>query len=184
MTPVLRLLMVYAASIAFGGLVYIALFQLAIQGIVFYRGLVLAAGAAVIVMAGLVIVRQRVEISLDTIVGATGLSFAFNLCLLVVFIVTIDRSISVYLLSRLDDRPMTTAALRDQFVNEYVHSMAQIARRVEEQQASGNVMIDRQGVIHLTTQGQGFLHEARLGTRLFRTDPRFTAAVPQKTATQ
>jgi hypothetical protein len=179
MMIVLRLAAVYATLVLAGLVIYVVLFQFGAQGIVFYHGLWLAVCAATIQLTVVIIFRQRIGITLETAIATTALSLAFNLCMLTVFIVTIDRSISVYLLSRLDTQPMTTEMLRDRFIREYVGSMDQINRRVEEQQVSGNLLIDRAGVIHLTAQGHRFLEDARLGTRLFGTDTRFTAAGPR-----
>src|SRR5579859_5355436 len=93
--------------------------------ILFYRGLLLCAA------------RWRWK-SMEPawIVAAVSMSLSFNLMFLIVLPVTIDRSISVFLLAEIDARqassPTDAAQLEQTFVQHYVHDMRQIDRRVGE----------------------------------------------------
>ncbi len=87
--------------------------------------------------------------------------------------VTVDRSISVFMLSRFDTHsPMTEQQARDAFVSTYVDDWAQIGRRLHEQEVSGNLRQTPQGW-EITPQGRAFMRTARVVSRLFDADPRF-----------
>lgn len=167
------------AAVAFLGLaVYVALLGSRLFGgmsILFYRGLLLD-GLIGILIIGIALCWRWRGRRLDPALAlaAAAVSFSVNLTYLIVIPVTIDRSISVFLLSAISDEPqqLNIAGLQQVFVDRYVHDMGQIERRVAEQMASGNIqLID--GKIALTVQGRAFLEFARGQSRLIGTDPRF-----------
>ena len=172
---ILRVAGTYAAAALLGFVVYVASFRLPFGGpILFYRGVLLAIIAAVVLLAGLALARPRLNIDVPTIMGATFTSFAFNVCFLVLFPVTIDRSISVFVLSRIAaSKGMTTDEITDKFDNDYLHGMNQMQRRVDEQRISGNVSVGRDGRVALTQRGRDFVALSKAASRWFRTDPRF-----------
>jgi hypothetical protein len=143
--------------------------------VLFYRGLLLAVLVTAFTIGVLLAAAGRFNIPLATVIGAALTQLSFNVCFLVLFPVTIDRSISVFLLSRIEQQqqPLTTDDLKAIFQDEYVGSMQQIPRRVYEQQISGNIAVDHEGRIVLTPQGLRFNHLARIASRWFYTDPRF-----------
>lgn len=175
MITAIRILLIYAVGAIAGLALYVALFALPVGGaILFYRGIVLALIAAVALAVALHAGRKWLRVDLATGIGVVLTGLAFNICFLVLFPVTIDRSISVFLLSRLAaEERMTARQLQDRFTGEYVIGMRQIPRRVEEQQASGNVIVDESGAIRLTARGARFVSLAKAASRWFRTDPRF-----------
>ena len=149
--------------------------------ILFYRGLLLCGVSAGLLALLLTTARWRWK-SMEPawIVAAVSMSLSFNLMFLIVLPVTIDRSISVFLLAEIDAHqasPTDTAQLEQAFVQHYVHDMRQIDRRVREQVQSGNVTVQGRA-IRLTPRGQHFLALARVIARLFRTDPRFVRLAP------
>jgi hypothetical protein len=175
MNAAIRIVLAYAIGGLIGFALYIATFALPIGGeILFYRGLLLALVTAAAVGGTLIGARSRVRIDLSTGIGIVMTGLAFNVCFLVLFPVTIDRSISVFLLSRIaDEQPLTTPALQQRFADEYLGRMDQIPRRVREQALSGNIALDRNGAIRLTDRGRTFLVLAKAASGWFRTDPRF-----------
>ena len=88
--------------------------------------------------------------------------------------VTVDRSVSVFMLSQFDaaDHALTEAEARDAFRRIYVDDWAQIDRRLKEQELSGNLEHDGPGW-RLTAQGRAFMGTARMMSSLFKGDPRF-----------
>lgn len=168
-------------AVAAGFILYVGLTRsplFAGISILFYRGLILCGLSAVLVMAAMAPRRWRFDPA--TIVAAGALSLSFNICFLIVLPVTLDRSISVFMLSEieqhqneaLDDRRITEI-----FVRKYVGDMRQMDRRIAEQTASGNITtVD--GNIRLTEQGRRFLALSRALARLFGTDPRFVGLAP------
>ena len=168
----------YMVALIAGFLVYLALIASPLLGampILFYRGIALAALTAPLLAAFLTIAGRRVRsLDLSTIIGATALSLAFNISFLITFPVTFDRSITMFLLARIErhDGQLDTQELEQLYVREYLGDMRQIDRRVQEQSLSGNIRVD-QGRIRITPQGRRLLVGGRVIGSWFGTDPRF-----------
>ena len=186
---VLRQILLLAALTIAGFAIYVLLFWAGVAssiGILFYRGIALALVAALV--TGIIAMwpaRRTSDSSLP--IAAAALSLSFNICFLVLLPVTVDRSVSVYLLSTIEQREdsgVTSAQLQKSFVDGYVVRMGAIDRRIDEQRKSGNVTVDAGGKVHLTKQGEHFMSLSRMVSRLFGTDPRFvsggTSPAPQR----
>jgi len=121
--------------------------------------------------------RWRAWLDGPTALAATSLSLSFNLCFLVIVPVTIDRSISVFLLARIEQagpQGLSRANASRLFVRDYVDGMDQIGRRFDEQLKTGNIQFHN-GRAVISPQGQRFLALARMVSNLMHTDPRFLA---------
>lgn len=182
MTAVIRLALTYMVALAAGFLLHVLLTRSPLLSDVptlFYRGVVLAAGAALLMLAGGAAISRRFRLDPPTIVGAAALSFAFNICFLVVFPVTFDRSVTMFLLARIERQngQLTKPMLEEVFAREYLRDMRQIDRRVEEQLLSGNIRVDN-GHIHVTAQGVRLLQAGRVVGGWFGADPRFVSPPP------
>lgn len=138
--------------------------------ILFYAGLrCLAVVGAVMVAAGCLFVsrwRHRSwSLAYGSVIGTGIVSMALTLSFFVLVPVTLDRSISTFLLSRLESVDpavgMTVAELSRVFEDEYLGRHAAIRRRVEEQLASGTVQAVRGDAIVLSPAGQRGLRWAR-----------------------
>lgn len=153
--------------------------------ILFYRGVVLCALAAVLTVALLWYVGARWKIAtIRDAIAAGVLSFGLNLAFLVLAPVTVDRSVSVFILGYMatePDKPMSVADLRGVFEQRYLGDWRQIERRMEEQTISGNVTPSGSGYV-LTSRGRGFLATSKVIAWMFDTDPRFVtqARLPQR----
>lgn len=145
--------------------------------ILFYRGVALAIAAALV--TGLLAVwpaRRSRDALLP--VSAAAVSLSFNICFLVLLPVTVDRSVTVYLLSRLEQQQqsgMNAAQLQQAFIDGYVVRLGAVDRRIDEQRKSGNVVVAPDGKVRLTGQGERFMEFSRVVERLFGTDPRFVS---------
>jgi MFS family permease len=152
--------------------------------ILFYRGLVLIAVGAVFCFVVLVLASRKWPTwKTRDAVSACAFACGAAVCLLIVLPVTIDRSVSVFILTRmaaLPDRAFTPTEMRTIFTDVYLGHYQQIERRLEEQEISGNVARDPAGY-RITSQGLAFVRLARFLSRVFQTDPRFvsTDGVPQ-----
>jgi hypothetical protein len=162
-----------------GLLVYAPLFLTPLfagQTILFFRGIELAfVAAAIIAGASALLARRWRALDWTTILAATSMSLAFNLCFLTVIPVTIDRSISVFLLARIEQagpRGLSAEEARKLFIDDYVVGMDQIGRRFDEQTKSGNIQL-HDGRAVVSPQGARFLSFARSISRTMHTDPRF-----------
>jgi hypothetical protein len=178
----LRQLLALALLAALGFGLFLAAFAIGAGSsitILFYRGVVLAAAVAVVTgVAGALAGRRLRDASLA--ISAAAVSFSLNVCFLVLLPVTVDRSVTVYLLSAIEGRTdgITAPALEQAFVDGYVRDMHAIDRRIDEQRRSGNISVDAKGKVRLTAQGRRFMGFSRGVAWLFGTDPRFVHAVP------
>jgi hypothetical protein len=178
MSPYIRQLLLLGGMTLLGFALYLLLFWMGIGTsltILFYRGIALAIIAAVIIAIVSAWIGNRVgDTSLP--IAAAALSLSFNICFLVLLPVTVDRSVSVYLLSTIEhqqEQGIDAAELERSFVDGYVVKMAAIDRRIDEQQRSGNIVVNADGNVRLTEQGRRFMAFSRVVARLFGTDPRF-----------
>lgn len=177
---IVRQLLLLAGLTLLGFAIYVLLFWAGVGSamtILFYRGVALAIIAAVAVgLVALWPARRKSDSSLP--IAAAALSLSFNICFLVLLPVTVDRSVSVYLLSTIEQRQdagMTPDELQRAFIDGYVVKMGAIDRRIAEQRTSGNITVDASGKVRLTSQGEHFMAFSRLVARLFGTDPRFVS---------
>ena len=162
------------------GLVFIAAMNLPpFTGIaiLFYRGIIALVASAVVVVALLGLAARRwpsLPLGASDLVSAGLVAVALNLCVFTLGPVTVDRSISVFMLSRFDraDRALSARVVNDDFLRYYGAEWDQIGRRLSEQTASGNIERTPDGY-RLTAQGKAFMRTARLMARVFATDPRF-----------
>ncbi|WP_088182617.1 hypothetical protein [Sphingobium sp. Z007] len=183
----LILSLTYAAALIAGFLLYLGLIASPVLGgvsILFYRGIAIALIAAPLFALLLAIAGRRMpSLDLSTVIGATALSLAFNICFLIVFPVTFDRSVTMFLLARIEqqDGQLDARDLEHIFVADYLRTLRQIDRRVEEQSLSGNIVV-ADGRIRLTPQGKRLMAGARTVGRWFGADRRFVH--PQFVETQ
>ena len=172
------------------GLIFIAAMNLPpFTGIaiLFYRGIVALLCCAVVVVALLALAARRwpsLPLGASDFISAGLVAVALNLCVFTLGPVTVDRSISVFMLSRFDraDHALSAREVNDDFIHFYGVEWDQIGRRLSEQIASGNLERAPEGY-RLTPQGKAFMRTARLMARLFATDPRFVGlddAAPPK----
>jgi hypothetical protein len=144
--------------------------------IVFYRGLLVIGIGDGFCFFVLLLARRKWPVwKVRDAVSACVFAAGAAVCLLIVLPVTIDRSISVFMLTQMaaqPDRTFTSSDLRTVFVDVYVDRYRQIERRLEEQKISGNISPDGTG-FRITAQGLAFVRFARLVSDLFQTDPRF-----------
>ena len=174
----------HAGAVAFGLVCFAVLFRVDLLSgltILFYRGLVLLVLAfGLTLCAGTAFagalrgwgVRRR-----DAL-GACVLSLSLNLGFLVIFPVTVDRSISVFLLGRMAAHPeetFTATRARAEFETIYLGQYRQIERRMAEQTASGTIAPSGDGYV-ITPKGRTFIQICRLVAEVFGTDRRLVDA--------
>src|SRR5688572_16239912 len=96
---------------------------------------------------------------MSDVVSATALGASLMLSFFVLFPVTFDRSVTVFILSQMAANPnhsYTADEMRNIFVHIYLGRDQQIERRLEEQRVSGNIV--RTGSRYeITHQGMQFV---------------------------
>jgi hypothetical protein len=176
--------LMFAAAACAGLGILVVMFWLGVAAgidILFYRGLVLC-GAAFVVTVGLFAYLGHVtrRATWRDAIAAGLLSLGLNIGFLIVVPVTVDRSITTFILSTMatePDRAFTTRELEQVFADTYVGRLRQIERRMHEQEVSGNVRrID--GGFAISPQGLSFVIWARRISWLFGTDRRLIDVEP------
>lgn len=181
------LVVLYAAATLIGGAIYVGLIRAAAAalgpGVMFYRGIFTLAATAVVLVGLFAVLLPRLPrrfgLGAADSLGGAIVAVCLLLAAFVLGPVTVDRSVSVFLLSRFDraDHPLTEQEARDAFVATYVAKWDQVGRRLKEQELSGNLVRTPQGW-RMTAQGHAFMRVARFMSRLFHGDPRFVGRAP------
>lgn len=185
---VAALALLYALALIMGGGLFVLLLRAVSMifgpGVLFYRGVGALLCAFPILTATLIALLPRLSgrLPLDG-ADSFGAAIVATSTLFAAFVlgpVTVDRSISVFMLSQFEvaDQPLAAHEARDLFVRTYVNEWAQIDRRLDEQRLSGNLEHTPSGW-RLTPQGRVFMKMARALSNLFEGDPRFVGVEKQ-----
>jgi hypothetical protein len=172
--------LLFALTATIGLALMVLLFKLGTLGgmtVLFYRGLVLIVGGGLLTLVAALWLGAALKLPVSTAFAAMVLSMSVNLTVLIVLPVTVDRSVSTFLLAYMAEHPnrtFTPAELRTVFDQIYMGDFQQVQRRMDEQTLSGNISPRGNGYV-ISAQGRGFIRSAKLVSWLFDTDPRFLA---------
>jgi uncharacterized membrane protein YidH (DUF202 family) len=186
MGKVVRTLSLYAFTFLGYSAVFLGLFRtdFIARAPLFYRGCLFAALAAIailLVLAG--VIRWMGSSNLrppgspvESIIAAVVLSASVHLVFFIVVPVTVDRSVTVFLLTRMAmaDRgqtPLTKDELENALRDDYVTALDAVGRRLDEQLISGNVQAVAGDRYSLTAQGVAFLEFAEAASRAYGVSP-------------
>jgi len=144
------------------------------EAVLFYRGIELLATTFILgAIAATTYFRFVSMERIESIAAALIAASAIHLTLFVVFPVTFDRSVTMYLLNELADAPSESVCrgyapleLENHFINEYVQANDAIERRITEQGAINMVTLNDQCVA-ISEQGRGFLRFSQVVGRLY-----------------
>ena len=179
---IVAVLVFYGLATLVGGALFAALMRvntLLGPGVLFYRGLVALAATAILLFVLFALILPKLARALplraDDSLGGAIVAVSLLGSIFVLGPVTVDRSISVFMLSQFESagKPLTVDEVRERFVKTYVVAWDQMNRRVKEQQISGNLGPTEGGGWKLTAQGRRFMEVARWMSWLVGADPRF-----------
>jgi len=179
---IVALLVFYGLATLAGGAIFAILMRantLLGPGVLFYRGLVALALTAILLFVSFAPLLPKLARALplraDDSLGGAIVAASMLSSIFVLGPVTVDRSISVFMLSQFEtaEKPLTVEDVRERFVKTYVVAWDQMNRRVKEQQISGNLEPAAGGGWKLTAQGRRFMQIARWMSWLVDADPRF-----------
>lgn len=92
-------------------------------------------------------------------------------------VVTLDRSISVFLLSsQIPAKQFSVEKLKSDFIDGYVVSLKAIERRIDEQVITGNFRRVDTNTLELTTKAHDFIKISRVLVDIFKVDKTFVNA--------
>jgi hypothetical protein len=152
--------------------------------VLFYRGLKIIALAALAQFVLTLPLRHLLNrwrgadlISIHHQIATVSLAIGLNMTFLIVVPVTLDRSVSVFLLGVMNERPtesFTADRLETVFDNVYVRKYGAMDRRIKEQLRSGNIAPTAEGY-RITPTGRAFMRFSASVVTLFHLNPRYIA---------
>ena len=161
LSALLRSLLWIVVFTVLGFVIYFSFTHVFVSGRLYYDGLI-ATSIAAFVFLILIATRSLERLTslratspelFSSAIAALFLVYSFHVTLPTI----IDRSISLYVLSRIDqERGVTLEEMHNDFLAGYVSNYDSTCRRLEEQLVSGNVEL-RQGRYHMTQLGAGLL---------------------------
>lgn len=119
----------------------------------------------------------------SSIINLVSLNFCL-FCLTIgyfgVIPVSLDRSISVFLLGYMyqHQEPLSKEEMEEVFLEKYMKEYHAMDRRIHEQQISGNIVVDNEGKVCLSEQGKSFIESSIMISKIFNTEDKFL--VPTK----
>lgn len=154
---------VFLFSVVYLGLFFTPLF--AEQKVLFYRGLMLLFLNFFVFLILILILKKRTDFYLYF--SALVLAFSLNLCFFVVFPVTFERSVTMYLLNTLkNNNGILKLELEDKLVKEYILKNKALDKRLFEQKTTGFIE-EKNNRLFLTKKGETFLKLAEIIKKLF-----------------
>lgn len=135
------------------------------QEVLFYRGLGLLVITTIITcIIATLLNHYWLKLQLESLIAAFIISISIHLSLFVVFPVTFDRSVTMYLLSTLKEKStnqicsgLSERDLEQYFIDEYVKDKRAIRRRINEQSII-HILKEEDNCVQLTQKGQTFLN--------------------------
>lgn len=163
-----KITLIYFLIFVLFTLIYLLSFRLPIltqQKVLFYRGTtLLAIVSSIFFISILIFYHIRPTKYLQSIISAIIVSTALNICFFVVFPVTFDRSVTMYLLNTLKNQTteesqpyLSEKELETLFIDEYVISQKAISRRIQEQSVI-DFLENKSDQIYLTPKSIKFLN--------------------------
>ncbi|MDI9347936.1 MAG: hypothetical protein QM538_05475 [Methylacidiphilales bacterium] len=173
----------YLINICIGILIFPLAMYLQLLGsisIYFYRGIAVVALLASIQLLGALFFTYKSKISSAHAIAITALLICFNVNFLVLVPVSLDRSISVYLLgySYNYQEPFTEQELESIFLKGYMNDKNAIARRIDEQLKSGNIKKINETQYQLTDRGKRFVRFLRWVAPIYGVSDEFVSPKP------
>lgn len=161
-----KLVKIYGSIVIGFTAIFLILFRtqfIASQHVLFYRGLWLLGITSIMSLGGIIWFCMKVSKKwAESMLAALVLAISLNLSMFVLFPVSIERSVSVFLLNALSQGKqelcggLSKEDMQNQLINQYVIKNDGIGKRIEEQ--SGIAMIQQQsGCYQLTKRGDKFI---------------------------
>lgn len=170
-------IVVYGISVLVASGVFIGLFHTKLfSGITvfFYRGVIflfIASAVAALVTFGIKSVFTSLSLDMKDVFISFVLFFGFTLGWYTLVPVTVERSISVYMLSYMDQNPraVTEEDFEKIFFNNYITKYGAFRKRFNEQLLSGNIEKTNDGYV-ITDNGRRIVNLFRASAALFNTE--------------
>ena len=146
--------------------------------VLMYRGIVMIVLAGIMASALLVLFKKWRKItwlSAKDVVLVFILTCSINMVFFTLIPVTVERSVSVFMLSYMDtysDRTYTEDEVAKIFVEKYVDEYGAFEKRFDEQLTTGTIVQNADGTYSITDKGRFIVKLFRLISDVFDTDER------------
>jgi len=137
-------------------------------GILFYEGNIIL----ILVFLSFMIISIYLNGYNESYIYKYLIGFLFCLVIHTTIITIVDRSISVFILDRINRKESNIKSIQFDFENEY--SKNAISKRIQEQLESKNIHIDDYSNLKLTNKGFFWITVFRLFSNVFSLDPKIT----------
>lgn len=174
-------LIIYAVLYIISFLLLVLLIRLPLfkgMHVLMYRGIVMIIIAGIL-SAGLLVLfkkwRKIKWLSGKDVVLVFILTCSINMVFFTLIPVTVERSVSVFMLSYMDtysDRTYTQDEVAEIFVDKYVNEYGAFEKRFDEQLTTGTIVQNSDGTYSITDKGRFIVKLFRLISDVFDTDER------------
>lgn len=174
-------LLTYAVLYVFSFLLLILLIRIPLlkgMHVLMYRGIVMIILAGILASVLLVVFKKwrKIEwLSAKDVVLVFILTCSINMVFFTLIPVTVERSVSVFMLSYMDtysDRTYTEDEVAKIFVEKYVDEYGAFEKRFDEQLTIGTIVQNADGTYSITDKGRFIVKLFRLISDVFDTDER------------
>jgi len=180
MKKVLDFLLFHIVAFLIGWLLYIAIIQLGIFDFVevfFYKTILILIITGMVLLIGELLLKhfwKKAIFDYKDVILSFVLFMSINMVWLSTIVVSLDRSLSVFVLSYLaqENRSYTEEELDDVFQTVFIEKYGMLDRRFWEQLESGNIEQDENGY-KLTERGEGLVDIFKAVGKLYKVDERF-----------
>ncbi len=179
MKDVLKLIGIYALIFIVCTAVFIALFHthlFAGMEVLMYRGIVFLIIAGALAAIAMAVVRHFWGyVTIRDIIMMFVVFCCVNMVLFTLIPVTVERSVSVFMLSYMEensDQTFTEESVGDIFTDKYVIEYGAFDKRFEEQAVTGTIEQNEDGSYSITDEGRFIVKMFRTVSYLFNTDRR------------
>lgn len=164
---------IFIASIIYVVFCHIPLFSF--TGIFFYDSILRVLIVTIILGVIEVIIRKRLKLDSKDIFISLSIFMLVNLLWLLVCIISLDRSLSVFILCYMDEyqNDMSEDDIEEVFQEIFVEKYGMLERRFHEQIVTGNITCE-EGKYRLTDRGRGIVKIFKAMSHVYNVDKRFT----------
>jgi hypothetical protein len=171
-----KVLLIYFTTFIFFSVIYLLLFHTKLffyQKVLFYRGIYfLVFTTLLFLILDLLSYFLLFKKHLDSLIAATLIIASIHLSIFVVFPVTFERSVTMFLLNTLSNASSATCKglskeeMQSKLINNYVIKNKAINKRVNEQQIIG-FLSGSKDCIQLTPKSRQFLDMSKIIKRIY-----------------
>ena len=179
MKDILKLIGIYALIYIIYSIIFVLLFHtglLAGMEVLMYRGIVFIIITGILSAVTMGIVRKFWSfVTIRDIIMVFVIFCCVNMVLFTLIPVTVERSVSVFTLSYMDensDHAFTKEEVEDIFTSKYVVDYGAFDKRFNEQIATGTLVDNGDGTYSITDSGRRIVSMFRMVANWFNTDKR------------